>query len=365
MDSIILCHDPRDGAFVERLARFIESNLPMAVSCSESVVGPDLDLVEAAERALSAEAALVVLSPHSVPKTWNRATWEPVFFEKPKEFQTHLGFVLASDCRFPALLRRDRFFDASSDPLRAMREIKRWLLRPTAPPASLASVESDVEELRHSVGDRPSAAFDIDPALAIRFANECEDDFEAVYRLDCSGRSRNGIVGDIRAALGLPFCGRIDEDLATLKEWSTRHRVLFLLAGIQPEDRELATPGGRCSTVFTAPGELPGARPSATAEAALKFNATLGGSADGRLRSGWNAVNLLNAQGRCDEALELLEAMASIAQGLGDRSALSRIEREQYWTRVSQSADRISLAVDPLPGFEQQLNLPFQDQLTL
>lgn len=363
MDSIILCHDPRDDAFAHRLAGFLEMNLPMAVSCSEGVIAPDLDLIEATERALSAEAALVLLSPNSVPKTWNRATWEPVFFEKPKEFQTLLGFVLVSDCRFPALLRRERFFDASDDPLRAMREIKRWLLRPTEPALGRAPVDSAIEELRRNVADRPGATFDIDPALAVRFAEECEYDFEAVWRFDCRDRGRKGIVGDIRAALGLAFAGRIEDDIASLKEWCAGHRCLFLLAGVKSEDREFAALGGRCSAIFTPPTEeLPGTVPSATADAARKFEkfeATPGESVEGRLRLGWTAANLLKAQGRCDEVLEILDAMAALTRSLGDRSALLRIEREQYWTQVRQSAEEISVAISPFPELEQQLTLPF------
>lgn len=360
MDSIILCHHPRDEAFAHRLAAFLEMNLPMAVSCSEGIVTPDLDLVEATERALSAEAALILLSPDSVPKTWHRATWEPVFFEKPKQFQTLLGFVLVSDCRFPPLLRRERFFDASNDPLPAMREIKRWLLRPTEPANPPAPADPAIDALQRLVADQPGAAFDIDPAPALRFAVECEHDFEAVWRFDFRGRGRKGIVGDICAALGLPFAGRIADDIASLKAWCAGHRSLFLLAGVKTEDREFATPGGRCSAIFTPPtDELLGAIPSATADAVRKFEATSGGGDTDRLRLGWTAVNLLKTQGRCDEVLEILEAMAAIARSLGDRSALLRIEREQYWTQVRQSSEEISVAISPFPGLEQQLTLPF------
>src|SRR5277367_4940833 len=115
MASIILCYAMEDEAFARELAAFLEVNLPVEVSCTEGIVNRDLDLLEAVDRALSAEMALVLLSPSSVPKHWNRAVWEPLFFEKPQEIQTLLGFVLSSDCTFPGLLRRSHFFDASRD----------------------------------------------------------------------------------------------------------------------------------------------------------------------------------------------------------------------------------------------------------
>jgi hypothetical protein len=140
MDSVVLCFAAGDEAFARCLADFLEVNLPLVASCRDAVVGPDLDLLEAAERALSAEVALILLSPLSVPRVWNRKTWEPVFLEKPKEFQTQLGFVLLSECKFPEVFRRTHFFDASGDALSAARQIKRWLLRPMAQPGPMVRI---------------------------------------------------------------------------------------------------------------------------------------------------------------------------------------------------------------------------------
>src|SRR6266403_1259725 len=93
MASIILCYAQADEAFAHHLAGFLNDNLPLAISCTEGAIGADRDLMEATERALSADVALVLLSPSSVPRVWNRRIWEPVFLEKPKEFLTPLGFV--------------------------------------------------------------------------------------------------------------------------------------------------------------------------------------------------------------------------------------------------------------------------------
>src|SRR4051812_13788353 len=119
MKSLILCSAPEDEILARRLADFIEINLPFMVSREECMVGPRLDLMEAAERALSADAALVLLSPSSVPKVWDRSVWESALIDGPKQFQTRFGIVLLSDCKFPAVLRRQHFFDASTDALAA------------------------------------------------------------------------------------------------------------------------------------------------------------------------------------------------------------------------------------------------------
>ena len=92
MPSLVLCYAPQDEPFARESGRYLEVNLPIGISYTEGVVSPDFDLIEAAERALSAEFALVLLSPDSVPKTWRRETWEPVFFAKPLEFGALLGY---------------------------------------------------------------------------------------------------------------------------------------------------------------------------------------------------------------------------------------------------------------------------------
>src|SRR6267378_173043 len=110
MASIVLCYAPEDEVRARQLGEYLEVNLAYEVSCGECVVGPIFDLVDATERGLSGEVALVLLSPHSVPKTWRRDRWEPVFFHKPAELGSLLGFVLLEACQFPELLKRQRFF---------------------------------------------------------------------------------------------------------------------------------------------------------------------------------------------------------------------------------------------------------------
>jgi len=361
MTSIVLCYAPGDEGFAHHLAGFLEFNLPVAVSRNDAIVGPDLHLIEATERALSADVALVLLSPFSVPRVWERRTWEPAFFLRPRELQTQLAFVLMSECRFPPLLRRQRFFDASADSLGAAREIKSWLLRPdrTAAPRGPASAAPELEQVRCAIADRPGSAADLPPEQALRFAGRCADDFEAVYCLDCLRCSRAGILGEIGSAAGLPMPGSAEQNRDLLSEWCATHRVLFVLAGVSAEDRDFVTPGGRASVIFTAavPGPLPTAILSPAGDAVRKFGQRLEEEAEDALTLGWRAVNLLKEQTRLAEAMEVLGAMARAASGR--RDMLSRVERELYWIRNDLDC------AGPVPGLRPdladggQMSLPF------
>ncbi len=359
MESIVLCYAADDAAAANYLADYVEANLPFAVSRGEAVVGPDLGLMEAMDRALSAEAALVLLSPHSVPAVWERRVWEPLFLVKPKEFQTFLGFVLLTPCKFPALLRKERFFDAAEGLPETAREIKRWLLRPHQGVVPAAKTAEDLEALRSALGDRPGAA-EAGVEAAVRFAGELGEDFEAVHVFDCRGRSRAGMLGDIGSALGLTVSGALEQNRAVVCEWCAGHRVLFVLAGVAERDRAFATFGGRASVIFTGPpeGELQGCRPNATADAVRKFQQNAAVDCEAGLRLGWTAVRLLKAQERVAETLELLEEMAAVARRSGDHNALPRIQKEQFWMGGGAGPESSALLVEG-----EQMRLAFGSAL--
>ncbi len=336
MGSLVLCYASQDEEFARRLGRFLEINLPFEVSYGEGVVRPDFDLVEAAERALSADVALVLLSPDSVPKTWNRQTWEPVFFRKPGELGALLGFVLVRACRFPELLRRRYFFDASEDPVAAARELKRWLLRPQPLIHRETELAPELSALRVGIADRPGVAADVDPELATRFAGECAGDFEAVHYLDCLGRSRAGVVGDFGYALGLRLPGTLERNIDELQAWCRNRRILFVVAGLDPEDTDLVRFEGKPSVILTAsagPVSLRDEAPClpAIGDAVRRFQELLRTDVESALRLGWIVVAILKSAERFAETVELLETMARGARESGDAAALARIEREQFW----------------------------------
>src|ERR1700743_3503792 len=331
MPSLVLCYAPQDEPFARESGRYLEVNLPIGISYTEGVVSPDFDLIEAAERALSAEFALVLLSPDSVPKTWRRETWEPVFFAKPLEFGALLGFVLVRPCRFPDLLRRRYFFDASHDPLAAMRDLKRWLMRPQPLiPRPAAEPSAGLNELRLRIADQPGVIDGVDPDLAYKFASECSADFEGVHLLDCRDPSRGGIVGDLGSAMGLQLPGTLDRNVRDLHEHCRDRRVLFVLAGASPGVRDVAACGGRTSVILTDRADFP-SDPHSIAFAIRQFHELLETNPPSALRSGWAIVAELKSAGRFAEIVELLEIMAQASRDSADFPALSRIEREQFW----------------------------------
>jgi len=361
MATVVLCYASPDEPFARSLADFLASNLPLSVSLTDAVIGPDITLTDAVERALSAEIALVLLSPLSVPPAWHRSIWEPLFFSKPKELGTHLAFVLIADCKFPPLLRRGRFFDASQHSLPAFRRVRNWLLRPDELAGASVPVSPESEELRHTVADRPGIVRGIAPERALQFVSECSADFEAVHIFDCRNRSRAGILGDIGHRLGLNLSGRTEHNRAALAAWATGHRVLFVLAGVNDSDCDSLAPGGMTSVIFSLPpnGDFPGCVWSAAAEAVRAFSASLRANNAGSLTLGWSAVGILKGLARFAEVLEVLEAMAEFAQSQGSAQDRSRIAREQYWISDTLDYEGPALAPPSDPESPEQLRLPF------
>jgi hypothetical protein len=333
MESIILAYALPDESFAHRLADFLEGNLPVVVSRTGAIVGAGVDLIEAADRALSGDVALVLLSPDSVPGRWNRPAWERVFLEAPAELQTFLGFVLVRDCHFPGLLRKQRFFDATTGEVPAFRQIRQWLFHPHENLRPFPPAAAELEDLRSRIADR-AGTDEISPTLAVRFADECRNDFENVYWFDCRKRSRAGIVGDIGGELGLRMAGTTEQNILTLQNWCAGHRVLFVFVGLEAEDREFL-PGGRASAIFTSAAGAALHKPvrSATTDAVRAFYDALDSHRGNATSLGWTAVSRLKAQERFMEALEVAGAMAVLAYEFSDASAISRIAREQYWLR--------------------------------
>jgi hypothetical protein len=334
MPSLVLCYAADDEIAVRRMGGYLETNLPFSVSYSEAVMRPGLDLVGATERAISAEMALVFLSPHSVPAVWNRQKWEPVFFEQPDEVGSLLGCVLLADCKFPELLRRKVFFDARTDPDQAARRLRRWLLRPHRQP--------DMDAPASELADRP-AVTDLACADAENFATQHQADFEAVYRVNCQGRSDAGILGDLGHALELRLPGTTIQNRAALQAESPKHRRLFLIAHATPAHRELLEFGGLASMIFLT--DAPFRTPASPEEVMAAFLTPVRDEAlcsvllsdaiacldvlpePELIRLGWAIVAHLKDSERYAETIELLEFLHTRA----GTASVKRIEWELSW----------------------------------
>ena len=350
MKTISLCYAAADLSIARRLADYLEVNLPFAVTCDEAVVTPELDILEAAERAIGAEVAIVLLSPASVPAPLDWKTCRSVLIEQPKELLTHVGFVMLAKCPFPPLLMRERFFDASSDFLGALRQIRQWLLRPNENGRRAMIVTPESEALRREVSDRPGIVRDVDARLAGLICEEWANDFEAVYALDCRHLSRPGILCEMTVALGLRPPGPIELIQEQLNEYCAGRRILLVLAGIGACDQAFIVPMGRASLVLMDPTAeaLRGFTVNEASDAVREF------LANPSLPNGWNAVKLLKEQFRSAEVMDVLGAMAQLARERGDSLSAARIEREQYWIcdDVGYDGPAMDLRVATIAGWQ-------------
>ena len=370
MRSLVFCYAPEDETAACELARFLEANLAYRVALEECRVRPDFDLIDAAERALSADAALVLLSPASVPKTWKRERWEPVFFGGAEEFRTPLGFALLRECKFPELFRRRQFFDLSQKFLQGSRQVKHWLMRPEG----VASRTDAFPELRAAIADWPGISLGIAPDLARDFASACAGDFEGVYCVACHGRSAAGILGDIGYAAGLRLPGNVQQNRDALVTACATNRWLFVFEGLPAEHRDLVNLGGKSSAIVTSDESAPrvpvediGAAflvstrdeaqcgPLVGPATLLTYDLLQSDFTEG-LRLGWALLAVLKSAGRFAESVEVLAAMEKAARARNDDMALYKIEWEQSWT--SDDSDAWTVRILPTASEEvAQLNL--------
>lgn len=349
--SIVFCYCGDDAAQAKSLARFLETNCAVSVDLAEGRVRPGCDLVDAAADAISADVAVVLLSPESMPAIWLRERWEPVFLQEAGAIGTRVAFVLLRDCKFPALFRRKDFFDLSMDAMGGQRRLKRWLLggnplRVGVPEEACGTCDAGLEE---ALADRPGVANGLSVESAQRFANGFAQDFEGILRFNCLDRSRAGLLGDISDALGLRLTQREEKNREELRRFCGERRLLLIFDRLAPRDREFVSLGGLASVIFAGCGDEPDDAPA--------FAATLDlfagwvrdedsclralGAAQRCLRSepslslrmqlGWAVTVFLRHRERLAEAYEILDWMAGWLREQRDTLELHRVVWEQSW----------------------------------
>ncbi len=363
MQSLVLCHTAADAHVARQLQQFLEINCPFP-SWQEAVVFQSGDaLLSSVERALSADIALLLLSPNAVPATWRREDWEPVLISQPRQFGSELGYLCVHPCRFPEVLRRKNFFDLSADLLGGFRKVKRWLLQENPlkqetvellPPllaGANASGESP-ENLRRQLADAPGVVYDVSREAALEFAYAHTTDFEGVFWVNCARRSQAGILGDTAHALGLKLAGRAAQNRLALVEFCAQRRCLFVFEHLV-HNRDLVNFGNRASVMFVAAQSEPAVLPlDKTAELFANWKRdplpclqSLGDAQEHlrRLANGSEALAhkalgasifaLLQQSERLAEAYEVLDVLSKHAWAEGDSSDLRRWEWEKSWIR--------------------------------
>ena len=185
MRSTAICYSSVDSGAATELRAYLETNCPLTIE--DGVVQMGADLLDAVEIGLSFDAVLVLLSPDSTQPAWTRKRWESVLFEQPKQLRTRIVYVLLADCKFPAVLRKETFFDLSQDFAGGRRVLKRWLLAKWAPergapklPARATDLGGiDIDSLE-PLADWPEFTQTDARESALAFAYACHTDFEAV-----------------------------------------------------------------------------------------------------------------------------------------------------------------------------------------
>jgi len=363
MPDAVICNAAGDARFASELASFLELNCPTKVFAQETRIGPEHDLIDAAEHALSADYLLLLLSPNSVPAAWPRPKWEAVLIDQARQFGTQIAYVLLTPCKFPEVLRRNSFFNLSEHRLAGQRALKRWLLQQAPslscaiklpePCASAEIASNDLDRLECRLADQPGVQIGVDRDLALTFVRTCADSFEGVFCFNCANRSRPGLLGDTAQALGLRLGGTLEQNARALQEFCASRRLLLVFEHLAQPDREMVIFGGKVSSMFIAEDRIP-VQHSIKETAALfsswrnNFDACLNalGDAQSHLRNlpeqggddRQTALSLASAAyscvrhaGRLAEAYEFLEWVTDTLNARGDLLAASQWEWEKSW----------------------------------
>jgi hypothetical protein len=358
MRPVALCYSPVDAGAATELRSYLETNCP--VSIEDGVMQMGADLLDSVETGLSFDYVLMLLSPYSTEPAWPRKRWESILFEQPKQMRTRIAYVLLEECKFPAILRKETFFDLARDFTAGRRSLKRWMLAQLTPVPPIPNLperlpglsELDIDSLE-SLADWPEFTQAPDRDTALAFAHARHADLEAVVWLNCTRRGRVGVLGDVAHGLNLRLEGTLDDNLRELTDYCAEHRVLLLFENLGAGLTEIVNFGGKASVVIVDSAETAPKRTltellrlfSSWKRNAGKCLAVLGDvesqldSPDILKEEIWPdacslcsaAVALLKDYGRLAEAYDLLSRVSSAMQVRGDLAALGKVDWETSW----------------------------------
>ncbi|MEO7652828.1 MAG: toll/interleukin-1 receptor domain-containing protein, partial [Bryobacteraceae bacterium] len=244
------CYAPRDRRLAEECAALLERAGGFRVFLEDGELQPGEDVVSKAADALSADVMLIFLSQEAAPERWHRPDWESAFLAEPREGGVLVGFILSSECQYPGLLVREKWFDATASPRAALRAVKRWLRTldrvpdDAAPPAGWMSStdEAEVERLTEALSDVPGVSASVYPPT--EFLRRCAQDFDGVFSVFLEGRTIAEGAGDLGSQLGMRLEGEAASNLRRIREVCAGQRCLLVVYGA--EDAAWI-PGGLCS----------------------------------------------------------------------------------------------------------------------
>ena len=268
MTTVFPCYSSQDKPFASELASFLERGANVRVFLEDGEIGAGETLVSKAADGLQAEVILLILSPDSCPRLLKRPEWEPAMRDEPKKAGVKVGTILAGNCAFPEVLRREAFFDVTLDRLAGLRKIKCWLLGlqtrseldfESARPACFHNRVAELETLWQALADAPGAAVLTGTGkttLALEFARQSAQEFEGTVWLSCAGESLAALAGEMGAQLGMTLPGDEEANLRHVLSFCGQRRLLVVLDDA-PEGAARLIAGGRSSTLLTTSGAGP------------------------------------------------------------------------------------------------------------
>jgi proteasome lid subunit RPN8/RPN11 len=358
MHCTAICYAPSDAGAATELRSYLEINCPLAIE--DGVVQIGADLLDAVETGLAFDYVIVLLSPDSTQPTWPRVRWESILVEQAKQMRTRLIYVLLEECKFPAILRKETFFDLSLDFALGRRSLKRWLLAALTPsrgapklPARSGNPEGPEIEAFEPLADWPEFTQTADREAALAFAYARSADFEAVVWVDCARRGHVGVLGEVAHGLALRLEGNWEDIAQALREHCAEHRVLLVFENLDSEMAELINFGGKASVMQVDSPDLMPRRPLAELMrlfSSWKRNADQCLAALGDVESHLDSpeilsdadwpqactlcsasVALLKDYGRLAEAYDLLARISSATQVRGDLAIQGHVDWETSW----------------------------------
>ncbi|MGH9720036.1 MAG: toll/interleukin-1 receptor domain-containing protein [Bryobacteraceae bacterium] len=397
MLSVFLCYAGNDKSIARELADFLEAGAGIHLFFDDGEIAPGETVISKTDDGLAADVILVLLSPASSPQPWPREEWEPVW-RHIGDSGAAVAAVLVEDCPFPALLRRQRFYDLRSGKHTTFRAIRRWVRMLRVPAEQRGAIEAEGEAAAQSprqaeigslcaaLADQPGVGVIVgdgssgETALALDFARACRADFDAVLAVACAHQSLARTAGELAYRAGLNLPGEIESVVRNLREWCAGRRTLVLLDQVRgPEPLGLIA-GGRSSTAITTscndlaiagatlrirlePGDARSGviEPSEMAQVEIEFDRSVAACKDDCADARQIARRLLrlgNEHGRLAEAFETLETLHAYAKIRADRPTLEFCSREM--ARILYSWDRTGEA----EHLEREWRFEYQDQMS-
>jgi hypothetical protein len=353
--TLFPCYRAADRETAAAIAGFLERGADVRVLLEDGAMRPGEDLVQKSREARMADIVLVLFSRNSLPSPWPRSQWEGAMQKEPAEENVRIAFVKCDDCAPPRVLSPQ--FDLTVAPPSGLRRLKRWLRAGNWSQPEKGSPE--MEALGAAIADQPGMATVDRAGLAAEFANAFQDDFDAVLRLECGGRTPTALAGDLATQLGLRLEGSLDDNLARLGDFCATRRFLLVLF----DPAHPFVPGGRCSTLVSTEAGAD-APPRDESLRAIQYRLL-----HPRAEADWGelcrlaraGLRLAGEQGRVAEQFELLRQWQALAKARADRRILEETARGTVW--ILEGWDRVEeaqrLEYHRALEYDEQMGLDF------